>query len=562
MFEYIIVDPKSATEYMDRITENINIGMLYLKDQKGYRSLLNDTYLDLSLGSHTPRYDKNGMPIEVNNELMARESVHDIALYVLMKINENLPENSRFANFSIYDKSDNGLPQSFKKLSQQSIEDLNEIAKELIQNKKPRFKPSIAKDLRLMFEEYAKKKGIEVDSKDNYTNIAFKMIKELNAKGIADNYQVKRAYIHLMSERNLKANYKKNEYTNFVESTLKDLVNKIDDPSVEEEIKGIFEQFSRTYNYSYYNNLMIAMEARRRGETVTMVQSFQKWKSMKNDKGQSVSIKKGARGYKILVPVEYTIYKRDENGEYILDDKGKRIPEVDKNGKIVKGLGFKIGTVFDISQTNAIEIGAIRTLPYRDRISHIERDFLEFVATKVIHEYGVNVIFKKSDDMMTKGYYIPKSKTIYINDNPHLKDSEKLSTLFHELGHHIMHGDVLRSGKIDYGAIHRERGKREGEAESFAYAMSRQYGLQPRSELYIRSWGNDKENLEDLLKNVMAAVKDASKKVGYEVVIREYSEKIAKETRENFKKDLNEKRNKETEKNELRHRNKNVRRMR
>ena len=112
-----------------------------------------------------------------------------------------------------------------------------------------------------------------------------------------------------------------------------------------EKYAAVLKSISKFHNYSFNNTMLIMMQC----PAASYVASYPSWK-----KNFNRFVTSGAKGIKIFVPVEYKIYKDKvdpETKEPIVDDKGNHIKEY--SGQ--KGLSFKIGNVFDISQTQQIE---------------------------------------------------------------------------------------------------------------------------------------------------------------------------------------------------------------
>ncbi len=176
------------------------------------------------------------------------------------------------------------------------------------------------------------------------------------------------------------------------------------------------ESFDQIHGYSIRNYLLVLSQARKRQEKefVGIINSFWGWKKLganvlKNpDKSKPYS-------YKILVPVT-----KKETGAL---------------------LGFKLGSVFDISQTN-------RYKEYLNERKEEEKEFewkdeidsdqaIKFVKEK-FPEITINEDIKDGD---IRGSYDPESKVLTI----HQKSSH---TLFHELGNHIALSE-LKIGEMD-----------------------------------------------------------------------------------------------------------------
>lgn len=109
-----------------------------------------------------------------------------------------------------------------------------------------------------------------------------------------------------------------------------------------EQIQEFLTFGAKFYQYSARNTMLIYKQNR----GATYVQSFKNWKDMGHP------VKRGEHGINILVPVQCTLIKDD--GAYTpLRDATKEQKELFKAGKLesVSVLRFKMGTVFDISQT-------------------------------------------------------------------------------------------------------------------------------------------------------------------------------------------------------------------
>jgi hypothetical protein len=92
---------------------------------------------------------------------------------------------------------------------------------------------------------------------------------------------------------------------------------------------------SRFHNYSFGNVLEIA----RQMPTATRVAGFWTWKNM----GRSVNA--GAKGIRILAPIIGVRRKKDEEAEKDITKQNTRVL-----------LGFRNAYVFDVSQTNGVEL--------------------------------------------------------------------------------------------------------------------------------------------------------------------------------------------------------------
>ncbi|MFZ2655993.1 MAG: JAB domain-containing protein [Victivallales bacterium] len=320
-------------------------------------------------------------------------------------------------------------------------------------------------------------------------------------------------------EKESETKSKRQSLIDSINEKFENLSGRLDSPETEAEIRRYLGFMRKTYKYSLGNQLLVSFEAMKRGTTPETVESFQFWSKLKNYKDENVHVLKGEKGYPILVPVEYRIYHKNEDGSFKLDAEGKRIPRIDPaTGKEIKGLAFKSGAVFDVGQTNAREIGAYSSIEYRNRNAPATESMLVSLKEGISKNYNVSI----SEEPLcstAKGCYVIGERKIIIDNRPGMTVPVKISTLFHELGHHIMHGDELRSNKADYGKIHDERGFREGEAEAFSYVLSSMFGIENKSELYIKNWGNSANDLKERFTKIHDAVKSGIETLKIEEII-------------------------------------------
>jgi len=308
---------------------------------------------------------------------------------------------------------------------------------------------------------------------------------------------------------------KADELISKINKKFETLAANLDSQKTQDEIKNYFKFAGQFHNYSTRNQMLIADEAMFRGASVEHVASYKKWSDLKNDEGKKSFVKKGEKGFSILVPIPYIKYKLDKNRNYVLDTNGEKIPRRDEHGKVLKGLGFKAGTVFDVNQTNAKKIGAYKSLDYRSKIK-VNESLFERLSKDISEKFSVNVSCEPTRSS-AKGYYSYEENKIVVD--PAATTSEKISTLYHELGHHLIHGEQFKKGELDYSNLHLNRGAREGEAESFSYILSSMSGIENKSELYIKTWGNDAKDLKNRFELITGTAKSAIQTLDLESVI-------------------------------------------
>ena len=292
-----------------------------------------------------------------------------------------------------------------------------------------------------------------------------------------------------------------------IENSISELEKKIDSPETEKTIRDWLICQSKFHNYSMMNTFWMEVQSAIKNIPLSQVASFRKWTEMKNDQGEKVRIKKGAQGFSIIYPKFKTIYQKDEDGNFILDKDGNKIPEKNEDGSDVQVIFYGVSFVFDISQTNAIEIGAVKTLDHRGKDVPVQPDILDEAARRITEVYQFPVRFVSNPSYAAGGWFDLSDRSITINRAVSKSLSHQLGTLFHELGHGILHGDP---------SCNFSRELEEGQAEAFAYAAAAAFGIERRSELYIKSWIENDVPLADVMKNISTNVRDAFEKLNLE----------------------------------------------
>lgn len=210
-------------------------------------------------------------------------------------------------------------------------------------------------------------------------------------------------------------NDKMNQAFDMIKSTAENFRK---DPKV---IAEFLEFGSRFYEYSVNNAMMIYAQ----NQHATYVQSFKAWK----DDGYHV--KKGQKGIKVLVPMTIT-YLNENNKNIKLSEASNEIKRRYKAGEIegYTKLVFGVGNVFDISQTNCQprDYPRFYSMGYESQKHGSICQALKNFSSEVLN---VPVEDKDLQSISLRGYY--NKNEIYLNEK--LMDTEKLSTLAHELGH-------------------------------------------------------------------------------------------------------------------------------
>lgn len=198
---------------------------------------------------------------------------------------------------------------------------------------------------------------------------------------------------------------------------------------------------SRFHSYSFGNILEIA----RQKPDATRVAGLYAW----NQLGRKV--RKGEKGIRILAPIIGVRRKKLEEAE----------KDIAKQNEAVL-VGFRSAYVFDISQTDGVELPALREISgdvgeNRARLlSFIERQriqlvFAESIAPALGMSYGGRIAIL-----------------------PGQSEAEEFSTLVHELAHEMLHKAERRTATT--------KTVRETEAEAIAFVIGQAVGLETGSK--------------------------------------------------------------------------------
>lgn len=261
---------------------------------------------------------------------------------------------------------------------------------------------------------------------------------------------------------------------------------KVDDVNkkLEEGLKDIFESdrykqmlqtMSKFHNYSVNNTIMIGIQK----PNATMVKGFKGWQEL----GRTVN--KGEKSIKILAPVIKEFEEENKQGDI---EKVKRI------------VGFRMASVFDVSQTSGREIPSVRDFINRDlkndeSISKLYHDFKEHIQKE-----GTFTVEEKATENGVGGYYAPKTNEIVISNTENENDTEKFRVLVHEFAHGKLHN--MESPYKDL-----PRGHKEAQAESVAYVVGNYYGMEQDdiSLGYIATWSRDFKLAQQSIKEIQGA---------------------------------------------------------
>lgn len=311
----------------------------------------------------------------------------------------------------------------------------------------------------------------------------------------------------------------KEEKPDYVKEQLEKMLSKASDEETKQELLKFYREVAKFNNFSFQNILRLMQQSLERGNfDISYVQSGKKWV---ND---GVRINKGEKAMKVLAPKTMYEIERGEDGKPIMIGKDKKNYKykLDENGKRIKsGVKFIEVPVFDASQTNAEKIGKLPDLGYRNKRENISDEMLDEILTEVAKKYDLKIIEKDLKQPNLGGYYRKDTKEIVINtggigsDGKSVKtNSQMLSTLFHELGHHLLHGNE------NYDAIHMDKSQKEGEAESVSYILSSHVGIEQNSHLYIKGWDRDLDSMKKSMNKIVTESRGVMNKIDFEKILK------------------------------------------
>ena len=254
-----------------------------------------------------------------------------------------------------------------------------------------------------------------------------------------------------------------------------------------DQFKSFLDTMSKFHNYSLNNIHLLKMQ----NSNVTQVASFNKWKT-----DFDRTVKKGAKALKIWVPYQVKT-KIPENQKELNFSPSEN--EMDQ--KEITVTRFKLGNVFDVSQTEGKELPkAIHELTGSVK----DYEDLYRAAKAVSMDNQVPISFEEIKRENTRGYYSPNENRIVISKK--LKGEEHiLKTIFHEMAHADLHkGTNAQYGDDQYR-------KQELQAESVAYVVASHFGFDTRSYSfgYLAIWSKDKNGFEDMVEQLQVVQKEA-----------------------------------------------------
>ena len=254
-----------------------------------------------------------------------------------------------------------------------------------------------------------------------------------------------------------------------------------------EQFKSFLDTMSKFHNYSLNNIHLLKMQ----NPNVSRVASFNKWKA-----DFDRTVKKGSKALKIWVPYQVKtsipVHQKELDFTPAENEMGEKEVTVTR---------FKLGNVFDVSQTEGKELPkAIHELTGDVK----DYEDLYRAAKAVSMDNQIPISFEEIKRESANGYYSPDENRIVISKG--LKGQEHiLKTIFHEMAH----SDLHRGTNAQYGDD--QYRKQELQAESVAYVVANHFGFDTRSYSfgYLAIWAKDKNGFEDMVEQLQVVQKEA-----------------------------------------------------
>ena len=254
-----------------------------------------------------------------------------------------------------------------------------------------------------------------------------------------------------------------------------------------EQFRSFLDTMSKFHNYSLNNIHFLKMQ----NPNVSQVASFNKWKT-----DFERTVKKGSKALKIWVPYQVKTKISANQNELSFSPSENEMEE-----KEVTVTRFKLGNVFDVSQTEGKELPkAINELTGSVK----DYEDLYRAAKAVSMDNQVSINFEEIKREGANGYYSPNENRIVISKG--LKGQEHiLKTIFHEMAH----SDLHRGTNAQYGDD--QYRKQELQAESVAYVVANHFGFDTSSYSfgYLAIWAKDKNGFEDMVEQLQIVQKEA-----------------------------------------------------
>ena len=280
------------------------------------------------------------------------------------------------------------------------------------------------------------------------------------------------------------------------------------------EIIAEYLKFGTNFHQYSERNIML-IYGQNRG--ATYVQSFKGWKD------QGYSVKKGEKGLSVFVPVQSTLLKIAENQYIQLRDATDDQKKLMREGKIETKtqLHFKIGNVFDISQTTFPKerYPELFHMGYQsEEHALISQGLKEYAEERL--NYSVRTV--NFNSISLRGTHSSELKSIKMSHL--LEDTMYLSTLSHEIGHAIANHNPGSQKSV---------AQKEYEGDCFSILLYEKLGLEITDTrkrhfaTHFRSFENEiKEKYKDLPEDEVDKIINEEMESSFSFVFSKYGQEI------------------------------------
>lgn len=258
-----------------------------------------------------------------------------------------------------------------------------------------------------------------------------------------------------------------------------------------EAYKAYLRTMSKFHHYSLNNTILIALQC----PEASLVAGYKAWQK---DHGRFV--KKGEKGIRILAPAPYKAKVEQDvidhaTRQKVLDAHGNPMKETVE----IERAGFKVTTVFDISQTEGKELPSIGVDELTGSV-----DRYETMKEALIAASPVPVLFEEIRGE-AKGFYSTATNDVHVQTG--MSEVQTLKTLIHEITHAVLHS--LERAKED-PENRKDRHTKEVEAESVAFCVCQHYGIDTSdySFAYVAGWSSGKDAPE--LRESLQVIRDTT----------------------------------------------------
>ena len=249
---------------------------------------------------------------------------------------------------------------------------------------------------------------------------------------------------------------------------------------------------SKFHRYSYGNIVLILSQF----PEASQVAGLRTWNSF----GRSV--KKGEHGIQILMPCSYSAGRKKES-KLVQDTSQDEDDQTVQNSSAISHLRFKVGYVFDVSQTEGQEMP--------DIVRELSGDVAQYEAVcAALREVSpVPIEFGTLPDGV-RGSYNHADENITIR--PGMSQTQTVKTMIHEITHSKLHALPVEYG-IVIGQHEKDQGTREVEAEGVAYVVCQHFGIDTSeySFGYVAGWDRGKDVVR--LKASLGCIRDTAAEI-------------------------------------------------